>query len=449
MPDILIIDDDRSICRTLELHYAQAGYYVRTAGSLAEGRKLFNDVRPDVIVLDLKLPDGDGITLLKALNSLSDAPPVIMLTGHQDLEYAIEAMKAGAYDYLLKPPEIDQLDLLVGKGAEQHIVRKSNNFNGKFIEGSRIVGTSMPILQLHKQIGIASRTRATVLITGESGSGKELVARGIHQYSSPNSPFVAINCGAIAPNLIESELFGHKRGSFTGASEDQTGRFEESGEGTIFLDEIGDLPMEMQVKLLRVLQEKTYFRVGEGKLFTLKSRVIAATNRNLPDRISAGLFRKDLFFRISPLMIAVPSLRERVTDIPELAYSMINKLGKELGSKVTNINESDILLLQGYDWPGNVRELENVIFQSLLQSSGEKLNLKFSPSKSKQEIDSNSVLVPLSEVEKDHIEKVLEHCGWNFGEACRILKISRPTLRKKIADYQLIPKLHLQNTKSR
>jgi len=437
MPEILIIDDDRSICRTLELHFKQAGFAVRTGGSLAEGRRLYDQQKPDVLVLDLKLPDGEGITLLRQLNLLQDTPPIIMLTGHQDLEYAIEAMKAGAYDYLIKPPDIDQLDLVVRKAADQSSSQSSNRTQISQEKGSRIVGSSLSIVNLHKQIGVAARSRATLLITGESGSGKELVARAIHQYSSPGNPFVAVNCGAIVPSLIESEFFGHKRGAFTGALEDRIGRLEESADGTIFLDEIGDLPLDMQSKLLRILQEKTFSKVGSNQSIPLKSRVIAATNRDLQFGISAGQFRKDLFYRISPLQITVPPLRERLSDVSELASYMIEVLGKELGSKVTNISENDIKILQKYDWPGNVRELENVILQSLLQSSGEVLNLKFPLTASPGATLNSAPLLRLSEVERQHIALVLKEVKWNLGEACRILAISRPTLRKKIADYHL------------
>jgi two-component system, NtrC family, response regulator AtoC len=443
MVKLLVVDDDAALARTLKLHFAGEGYIVRTAGNLSEARSAIATDLPEIIILDLKLPDGVGLDLLKELTKNRTGVPVIMMTGHHDFEYAVEAMKAEAFDYVHKPVDIDRLEELVQRASEQTKTSHSLLTLSQEISGTRIAGSSQAILELHKQIGLAARSRVTVLIQGESGVGKELVARAIHHYSAPEDPFVAVNCSAIVATLMESELFGHERGSFTGAVERKIGQVEAAGVGTLFLDEIGDLQPELQTKLLRVLQEKTFTRVGGNKSLPFRARVIAATNRILKDRVTEGAFRSDLYYRLSAFEIKVPPLRERIADLPELVNILISKLALDLNTRPKRLNESDLKRLMAYNWPGNVRELENVLTQSILSSPSEVLNVRLDRNDSKLhgEGDLNrshsGELISLEEVEKRHIEYVLEEVRWHLGEACKILKITRPTLRKKMRDHNI------------
>jgi two-component system response regulator AtoC len=436
--EILIVDDDDAIVRTLQLHIAEAGHRVRTAKDLAQARKAWLTASPDAVILDQKLPDGNGIELLAEMRGLGDSTPVILITGHHEMESAVRAMKAGAYEFIHKPLDIDELDAVIGR------VLRQRDASGKLIQtasvdaaGVRIAGRSRAILEIHKQIGRAAQSQVSVLITGETGTGKELVARAIHQYSSPAEPFIAINCSAIVPTLIEAELFGYERGAFTGARERREGKLFSTGRGTLFLDEIADLEMDLQAKLLRVLQERSYFRVGGQKELPFSGRVIAATNRDLHERIRRGEFREDLFYRLNVFAIHIPPLRDRKEDLPVLIGVLIEKIARELHSGVRRIAQEDLRRLTHYHWPGNVRELENVLTRSIIHSTGETLNLIFQPEAASQEAENADETLTLAEMERRHILSVLDRVGWHFGEACVRLGITRPTLRKKLREYGL------------
>ena len=439
MESILIIDDDDAIRRTLELHLSEQRYETFGADSLAAGRRLWIERDPDLVILDLKLPDGDGVALLDERVRAGSVAPVVMITGHQDMEFAIRAMKCGAFNYIHKPLDIDELDAALGRAAEQVRARRRALAvgGGDAWKPGRIAGGSRAILELHKHIGLASKSRVSVLITGESGTGKELAARAIHQNWSPDEAFVAANCSAIVPTLFESELFGHERGAFTGAHQRKIGKLELAARGTLFLDEIGDLPSDAQAKLLRVLQERTFERVGGTAAVPFDARVIAATHRDLEERVREGRFREDLLFRLKVMEIHLPALRERREDVPDLVHYLLEKIHRELHRSISKVPESVMRRLQQAAWPGNVRELENVLTRAVLRSTGDTLALDF-------EIDGHAApnaetprLISLADMEKRHIADVLAAVGGNLGKACEVLGITRPTLRKKLEDYGL------------
>lgn len=454
MAKLLVIDDDASARRTLELAFGRAGHEVVTAGTVKEGYDTWIEQTPDVILLDLMLPDGTGQELLERAAEEHLSGIIIMITGHQDLERAIAAMQAGAFDYIHKPLDIDELEIAVQKALD-HIAQKQHvaivaDLDKGDIE-DRIVGSSKSVIDLHKEIGIISRGQANVLITGESGTGKELVARAIHRYSNPDEPFIPVNCSALVPTLLESELFGHEKGAFTGAERRKPGRMEIAGAGTLFLDEIGDLDASLQVKLLRVLQERVFERVGGTEQIPFRGRVVAATHRNLESLIADERFREDLYYRLKVGHIHLPPLRERVEDIPALVEHLLVKANRQLHRDVKRVPEDVLLQLKQYPWPGNIRELENRIHIAVMTSPGDTLAVDLpSPegvpngkaalgTSEGNESDQNLTFwnQSLEEVEKAHIQSVLKAVGNNFGEACEVLGISRPTLRRKMREYNL------------
>lgn len=444
MERILIVDDDDAIRRTLELHLTEQRFEVLSADTLAKARELWRERDPDIVVLDLKLPDGEGTTLLEEFARAGTEAIVVMVTGHQDMDYAIRAMKAGAFNYIHKPLNIDELDVVLQRARQQirarSKVRTLETEHEEFRPG-KIAGQSRVILEVHKQIGLAAKSRVNVLIFGESGTGKELVARAIHQNSTPDEPFVAVNCSAIVPTLLESELFGHERGAFTGAHQRKIGKLELAGTGTLFLDEIGDLSPELQSKLLRVVQERTFERVGGNQTLKFEARITAATNRRLEEMVQRAKFREDLYFRLKVLEIVLPPLRERKEDIPNLVQHLLEKINRDLHRHVTRVPDNVMVRLMQHDWPGNVRELENVLTQAVLRSPGQMLALDFWSTRpiatgEKRELKS------LADIEKEHIEWVLAEVGGHLGKACEVLGITRPTLRKKMEDYGISVTVH-------
>lgn len=441
MHKILVIDDDAAICKTLKLHLSSGGAEVETATALATGRKIWIKFQPDLVLLDITLPDGDGIGLLSEASRRKLPGLVVMITGNQELEKATEAMRCGAYDYLLKPLDIDKIDAVVDRVKHFSGIEPDSALviteTDPYVPG-RIAGKSKSVLELHKQIGLAARCYANAIITGETGVGKEMVAKAIHKNSGSDGPFVAVNCSAIVATLTESELFGHEKGAFTGATSRKIGQFEAAGNGTIFLDEIGDMSLEMQVKLLRVLQEREFRRVGGMAVIPLQARVIAATHRNLKEMVIKGEFREDLYYRLNVMEIRVPPLRERKEDIPILVQTLLRKINVETRRYISKVSRQTLKILQDYDWPGNIRELEHRLTAAAIRSSGE--NLEFIPpakdSSVAGAVDYNWNQ-PLLEVEKNHIQEVMSNVSGHLGRACEILGISRPTLRKKIKDYGL------------
>jgi DNA-binding NtrC family response regulator len=450
---ILIVDDDRSIRRTLEKFLGGEGYDVTTA---QDAPSAIAAVTPDIdlMLLDLGLPGGSGFDVLSALVDRDNAPTVVVVTARDDMQSTVKAIQLGAYEYLVKPVDIDRLGSVVKSALASREAR------GELVElASRgpevgdILGKSAVIRDVWKQIGAVSTTRAPVLIRGESGTGKELVAKAIHNAAeltlraSPTTrgdrerPFVAVNCTALAPGVLESELFGHVKGAFTGAVADRPGRFELAGKGTIFLDEIAEIPLEIQAKLLRVLQERTFERVGDAKPMPLDARVIAATHRDLAQMVKQGTFREDLYYRLRVVEIALPPLRERASDIPVLVEGLLAKINRDLDKDVRYVTPAALAKLTSYAWPGNVRELENTLTRAAVLAKSDVLDETLLPlgdaTTPQTDADNEGTLPTLREIERRHIARVLVHAEWNKRRACAILDISRPTLDRKIDEYGL------------
>jgi len=453
---ILIVDDDRSIRRTLEKFLAGEGYDVATAIDAPGAIAMLSptpDRAFDVVLLDLGLPGGSGFDVLSAVESHASAPAIVVVTARDDMGSTVKAIQLGAYEYLVKPVDIERLKLVIQHALESRSTRAQlEQFVSRAAEdreAGAILGKSQPIRDVWKQIGAVSTTRAPVLITGESGTGKELVARAIHGFSNVGAasplPFVAVNCTALAPGVLESELFGHVKGAFTGAIADRPGRFEVAGKGTLFLDEIAEIPLDTQAKLLRVLQERTYERVGDARSLRLEARVIAATHRDLAQMVAEGTFREDLFYRLRVVEIALPPLRDRPGDIPVLVEGLLAKINRDLGKDVRYVTPAALARLQGHAWPGNVRELENLLTRAVVLAKGDVLDetlLPLGPSAAASalasEADAGGTLPTLREIERLHIIRVLAHTEWNKRRACAILDISRPTLDRKIDEYNLV-----------
>jgi DNA-binding NtrC family response regulator len=490
---ILIVDDDRSIRRTLEKFLGGEGYDVTTAqdapgaiaavNSNARGAGATashtgagtsatdasqigaSDAPIDLLLLDLGLPGGSGFDVLDALGDRQDAPTVVVVTARDDMQSTVKAIQLGAYEYLVKPVDIDRLGSVVKSALASREAR------GELVElASRgpevgdILGKSTSIRDVWKQIGAVSTTRAPVLIRGESGTGKELVAKAIHNSAelamrgvstsagrggargtSDERPFIAVNCTALAPGVLESELFGHVKGAFTGAVADRPGRFELAGKGTIFLDEIAEIPLDLQAKLLRVLQERTFERVGDAKPMPLDARVIAATHRDLAQMVKQGTFREDLYYRLRVVEIALPPLRERASDIPILVEGLLAKINRDLDKDVRFVTPAALAKLTSHAWPGNVRELENTLTRAVVLAKSDVLDETLLPLGSAAvpradgavDVDAEGSLPTLREIERRHIARVLAHTEWNKRRACAILDISRPTLDRKIDEYGL------------
>ncbi|MBA2541454.1 MAG: sigma-54-dependent Fis family transcriptional regulator [Deltaproteobacteria bacterium] len=450
MARILIVDDDRSIRRTLEKFLAGEGYDVTTAidAPSAIAALAGDGARTtDVMLLDLGLPGGSGFDVLNALEGRADTPASIVVTARDDMGSTVKAIQLGAYEYLVKPVDIERLNAVIKRALESREARSHlDQFVSRAAEDTQagvILGKSQPIRDVWKQIGAVSTTRAPVLITGESGTGKELVAKAIHVASADRDrPFIAVNCTALAPGVLESELFGHVKGAFTGAIADRPGRFELAGKGTLFLDEIAEIPLDIQAKLLRVLQERTFERVGDAKSLQLEARVIAATHRDLSQMVAKGSFREDLFYRLRVVEIGLPPLRDRPGDIPVLVEGLLAKINRDLGKDVRYVTPAALARLQAHPWPGNVRELENMLTRAVVLAKKDVLDetllqLGVTGSAIATEADAGGSLPTLREIERVHIIRVLAHAEWNKRRACAILDISRPTLDRKIEEYGL------------
>ncbi len=447
MRKILIIDDDTSLARTLELYFQTKGYLVLVAGDAKTGLSLWREHDPDLILLDVQLPGLDGPQALTRAKEEDLSGDVIMITAFQDMEATLAAIQSGAVDYLYKPLDLDSLDVLLEKllmrRRERQKIQRLSHVIAESFKPNQIIGKSPAILNVLKDIARVAQTPVTVLIEGETGTGKELVARTIHQQSAPDEPFVAINCAAVVNNLLESELFGHEKGAFTGAFQKKLGKLEIAGSGTVFLDEIGELPLEIQAKFLRVLQEREFQRVGGVKDIPFNARLLAATNRNLAEMVEKGTFREDLYFRLKVYEIRIPPLRERAEDIVLLAEYLICSMNSELNRQVKRIPLEYIEAMKAYDWPGNIREFENILRRSMILSRGDVLEMdtcmlqKGTIAQQADAEDKSGEIRSLDEMEKEHILKTLRHTAGNFGEACKLLGITRPTLRKKIHDYGL------------
>ncbi len=451
MENLLLVDDDSSLLETLKMHFEdrldKAGnpFLVTAAGHGKEALRLVERDKPDLIILDMMLPDGSSLDILPTFRKLAPNSPVIIITAHYDMETTIRAMKLGAFDYLHKPfRDPSALDAVVDRAMEvRRLSRKA--MTRPSVVPTRvgdIVGVSARMQGILKEVGKIAASRASVLITGESGTGKELIAKVIHNFSDENErPFVGINCSAIVDTLLESELFGHEKGSFTGAQNSKPGKFEIAEQGTVFLDEIGDLSLPLQAKLLRVLQEREFERVGGVKRIPLQARVIAATNRLLENEVNQSRFREDLFQRLKVVTLEMPPLRERKEDIPVLVQHLLAKINEKVHKQVTTVPVDVMRHLCALHWPGNVRELENVLTRAVVLSPGGVLLREYLPS---FDNEPNSLLrkakpeplASLAEVERVHILKALDATSGHKGKACQLLGISRPTLERKLRKYR-------------
>ena len=446
MDSILIIDDKHAILESLEMFFSEKGYQVYTADSGQAGMALFLNHEPQVVILDIRLPDIDGISLLEQLLACGKPAKVIMITAFQDMETTIAAMKLGAYDYIHKPLDVDKIEQAVERALYTLKIDKEAPLAAAITQPPNpevIIGKSDRMRRIFKTIGLLSQNRAPVLIQGETGTGKELIARVIHRNSLfAMEPFITFDCSAVVETLLESELFGHEKGAFTGAAESKQGKIELAGSGTLFLDEIGELPLVMQRKFLGFLQRSEYDRVGGKRPLTSRCRIIAATNRDLAEMVCQGRFRQDLFYRLKVVMIQVPLLMERLSDIPDLVSHFLQKINWELGTDISNLEKGVLDRLSTHGWPGNVRELENVLVEAVVRARGKVILL--------EEIDrilsSNHMIsaspltnYSLPHMEKEHIRKTLDRLNWNRTETAKVLGISPPTLRKKIRKYAIAP----------
>lgn len=442
MKSILVIEDDILVRKTLAAHLARSGHDVRLAEDGRTGTAAFFADEPDLVLLDVRLPDMNGLEVLKNLRGRNAKTPVIVMTAFDDMKTTVEAVKAGAFEYLVKPLDIVELDLAVAKAFQ---VRALEDKVAYLVEERQrefaidnIIGRSAQMRDVFKLIGSVADTRTNILIHGESGTGKELVAKAIH-YNSPwkDEPFIVINCSAITDTLLESELFGHVKGAFTDAVCETRGKFEIAGRGTLFLDEVGDVSPGLQSKLLRVIETRDFMKVGGEKVLKTEARIIAATNQNLDDLIARGRFREDLYYRLKVVEIGLPSLRERREDIPDLVAYLLIKINRELKKNVRKVPSEVMKRLMEMPWKGNVRELENALTRAVILARGDvilKDNLPLEPIPAAVVLEG---LEPLKNVEKNHIQRVLQETRGNKMRASRILKISRPTLDKKIREYDL------------
>lgn len=442
---VLIIDDQRAILESLTMFFSEKGYDTIKAEYGKEGLEKFKSEAPDIVILDIRLPDLNGVDVLKDIRAINEHAYVIMITAFHDMETTIAAMKNGAYDYIHKPINIKELDFSVQKVSEALELKNklSLYINDQKVQYKidTIIGKTRPMLQVFKMIGLTCNNKATVLIQGESGTGKELIAKAIHYNGIlKDEPFVSVNCSALVETLLESELFGHEKGAFTHALYTKKGKFELAGNGTIFLDEVGELPLSTQVKILRFLQEREFERVGGEKTIRSNARIIAATNKNLNQMVQEGKFREDLFFRLKVITINVPPLVEKKSDIPLLVDFFLQKFSKELHKEPKHISKEALDKLMTYHWPGNVRELENVIMRALVLSREDIIlenHISIEPREIRPLRTVENHFKSLKEMEKEHVTRAFLNAKGHMGKACELLKISRPTLRKKIEKYNI------------
>ena len=469
---VLVTEDDESLRFVLQQALESEGYSVATAATGRSAAELLKDNQFDVSLMDIKLPDADGLTLLKEFKDAGIDTAIIVMTAQNTMRNAIGAMKNGAFDYITKPFDLDEVIVLVKRALDSRRLTRDfrelkEEVKKRFEPGVNIIGTSTNMQKVYKTIGQVVDTQATILIQGESGTGKELVAKTIH-YNSPrwNQPFVAINCAAIPRDLLESELFGHEKGSFTGALDRRIGKFELAETGTLFLDEVGDIPLDLQTKLLRVLQDHEYSRVGGRETMKADVRIVAATNQDLEKAVAEKRFREDLYFRLKVIPIYLPPLRERRGDIPLLIGYFIDKMNREMGIQISAVSPEAQKLLEEHTWPGNVRELENTLIRAAVLSSGPILfpkdfSLQPKSAPTSLEVDQlsleeiirhkledyfrrtdgvdvdNLYALVIERIERPLIELTLKKTRGNQIRAAQILGINRNTLHKKITDLRI------------
>jgi DNA-binding NtrC family response regulator len=439
---ILVVDDDATARRSLERFLTQIGHTVTLASDGNDALLAVASEHPQLVLTDIYMPGMTGLDLQAKIRELDPATTLIVMTGRDDMPTTVRAMQQGAYDYLTKPIDLERLEKLL-----QHVER-SMDLSEKlstivderakdYLFENVLIGRTPSMMEIYKTIGSITNSKVTVLITGESGTGKELIVRAIH-FNSPwkSEPFIAVNCTALTESLLESELFGHTKGSFTGAIADKKGKFELAREGTIFLDEIGEISPKIQVMLLRVLQERVFERVGGNQTIPMQARIVAATNRDLDEEVRKGRFREDLFYRLNVVSIHVPPLRERKDDIPILVQHLLGRINAALHTNVKKVSGSAMKTILEHSWPGNVRELENILTRAVVLAKDEWLDESVLPNP--DAIRPSDSAAPynwkrsLAEVEKEHIAAVLTAVGGNRTEAARILGISKPTLYAKL-----------------
>ena len=455
MPAILIVEDEPKMLRLLELNLTEEGYTTHTASDAETGLNTLRQEKIDLVVTDLRLPGMDGLEFLQAVKRVDARIPVIVMTAYGTVETAVEAMKAGASDYVLKPFSLEEMKLIVRKELDVHSLREENRSLrealGRRYEFKNIVARSPKMQEVLATVERVAPTNSTILLGGESGVGKDMIARALHQHSHRVSgPFVKINCTAIPENLLESELFGYEKGAFTGAVSSKPGKFELADKGTIFLDEIGDVPGTTQVKLLRVLQDREFERLGGTKTLKVDVRVVAATNQDLRAALEQGTFREDLYYRLNVVPINLPPLRERKADVPYLVDHFIERFVRESGKPIKGITPAAQKMLMEFHWPGNVRELENIIERAVSLSAGAMLDvadirLDLSPSRPGGADIASFTMSPggttafpppgvtLEQFEDEMIKEALRRAGGNKSQAARLLGLSRNALRYRLA----------------
>jgi two-component system nitrogen regulation response regulator GlnG len=459
MPTLLVIDDEESLRYSFQYVFEDEDIRVLTAATAEEGLEAFREEGPDVVVLDLQLPDASGLDVFKEIQTLDAKRPVIFITAHGTTDTAIETMKGGAFDYLVKPVDLGRLTQIIGRAFEAARLMRAPALLPAEENGDRIVGRSALMQETCKTIGRIAPQDVNVLIMGESGTGKELVARALYQHSKrADRPFLAINCAAIPESLLESELFGHEKGAFTGADRRRIGKFEQCSGGTLFLDEIGDMAPALQAKMLRVLQDQRFERLGSNETVQTQVRVLAATNHDLETAVAERRFRKDLYYRLKGVTLRVPPLRERAEDVAELAHYFLYRFNRDLGSDFRAIAPEAVEVLERYSWPGNVRELQGAVRQAMLHGSGHVLLPEFlpeeirrveaataeplatpAPASLEELVDSllasregNLLRRAVETLERLLLDRVLRETQGNQTQASERLGISRNTLRQKM-----------------
>jgi DNA-binding NtrC family response regulator len=438
---ILIVDDEVSVRDSLYSWFIEDGYRVKSAENANTALSLLENESFDIVLADIKMPGMDGLEMLRRIKLLKSDSIVIVMTAFATVDTAVQALKDGAFDYITKPFDPDDLSHLIRNASKQITLAEENeNLKQKVVSLENVedlIGSSEAMKGVLKEIESVAQSNSSVVITGESGTGKELVARAIHSNSSRRYfPLVSVHCGALSESLLESELFGHEKGAFTGAMYNRKGRFEMADNGTIFLDEIATISTKMQIDLLRVLESKSFVRVGGNKEIASDFRVICATNRDLKSMVENGTFREDLFYRLNVVNINVPPLRERIEDIPLLVDYFIKKYCLSMNRPPVTIDQSALNRLEEFSFPGNVRELENMIERAIVVGNGKKITLKDLPLE-KSMISSS--IESLDDLEKTHIRNILNKYSWNISRAARALKVDRVTLYNKIAKYGLKP----------
>jgi two-component system response regulator HydG len=450
-PKILVVDDERSHRQMIEAVLSAEGYEITQAENGQAAIDAVAEKFYDLVIMDIRMPELGGIEALKKIQTMSPGIPIIIMTAYASVGTAVDALKSGASDYLTKPLDIEELKILVAKTLRIHQLEEENIYLKERLDDrfdfSNIIGQSPAMNKLFETMGLVAPSEATVLIVGESGTGKELIANAIHQNSSrKDRPFIKVNCAALPETLLESELFGHEKGSFTGAIAHKQGRFQLAHKSSIFLDEIAEMAPATQAKILRVLQEREFERLGGTQTIKVDTRVVAATNKNLEEEIAAGRFREDLYYRLNVVTLDVPPMRERREDIPNLADFFLKQYAKKNHRLIQGYTPRATDLLMRYDWPGNVRELENIIERAVIMSRGEVITPLEFPNDI-QDLDqglkdSQINLTPgrsLKEVEKAMILRTLEETGGNRTHAARILGITRRTLQLRLKDYGINP----------